>query len=150
MGVWEIVLGALVLVFSIIMIIVIILQEGHQAGLGTITGGADSFLSRGKARTADAIFARVTKYCAIAFFIFVVFLNVIQYFGLANWSVSNNEESSSPSSVVSEVSTEGSESDSSASESKTEESKTDSSAEESKGDSSVEENSETDSSEAAE
>ncbi len=155
MGVWEIVLGALVLVFSIIMIIVIILQEGHQAGLGTITGGADSFLSRGKARTADAIFARVTKYCAIAFFVFVVVLNVIQYFGLANWSVSKDNESSATSSVVSEVSTEVSESDSSAEESKAEQSKTDSSAEESKAeesktDSSVAESSVAESSAAAE
>ena len=56
MGVWEIVVGSLVLLLSIILIIVIILQEGHEAGLGTVTGGADSFLSRGKARTADALF----------------------------------------------------------------------------------------------
>ena len=41
MGIWEILVGALVLIFSIIMIIVIILQEGHDSGLGTITGGAD-------------------------------------------------------------------------------------------------------------
>ena len=70
MGIWEIVVGAFVLLFSVVMIIVIILQEGHEAGLGTITGGADSFLSRGKARTADAIFARVTKYCNINLILF--------------------------------------------------------------------------------
>ena len=81
MGVWEIVVGALVLVLSIVMIILIILQEGHQAGLGTVTGGADSFLSRGKARTADAIFARITRYCAIVFFLLVVGLNAIAFFG---------------------------------------------------------------------
>ena len=78
MGIWEIVVGILVLILSIVMVIVIILQEGHQAGLGTVTGGADSFLSRGKARTADAIFARVTKYCAITFFVLVVLLVLIE------------------------------------------------------------------------
>ena len=61
MGIWEILVGAFVLIFSVIMIIVIILQEGHDSGLGTITGGADSFLQRGKAKTADALFAKVTK-----------------------------------------------------------------------------------------
>ena len=81
MGVWEIVVGAVVLVLSIIMIILIILQEGHQAGLGAVTGGADSFLSRGKARTADALFARITKYCAVLFFILVIVLNAIAFFG---------------------------------------------------------------------
>ena len=82
MGIWEIVVGAVVLLLSIIMIIVIILQEGHEAGLGAVTGGADSFMGKGKARTADAIFAKVTKYCAIAFFVVVVLLNALSYFGL--------------------------------------------------------------------
>ena len=111
MGIWEIIIGALVLIFSVIMIIVIILQEGHQAGLGTITGGADSFLSRGKARTADAIFARVTKYCAIAFFIFVIALNAIQYFMPKNTAV----DTSSETSVVSQEESEDESTDESAS-----------------------------------
>lgn len=38
----EIALGALLIVFAIIMIIVIILQEGNQQGIGVVTGGADS------------------------------------------------------------------------------------------------------------
>ncbi len=111
MGIWEIIVGILVLIFSVIMIIVIILQEGHEAGLGTITGGADSFLSRGKARTADAIFARVTKYCAIAFFVFIVLLNAMQYFGLTGASKDTDIGASDiETSVVSEVSKEASDS----------------------------------------
>ena len=122
MGVWEIIVAALVLVFSVLMIIVIILQEGHEAGLGTITGGADSFLSRGKARTADAIFARITKYCALLFFVLVVLLNAMQYFNFTGAPDKNVTETS----VVSDASTE------SKSESKTEssaESKSESKAE---------------------
>ena len=95
MGIWEIVVGILVLILSIVMVIVIILQEGHQAGLGTVTGGADSFLSRGKAKTADALFARITKYCAITFFVLVVLLNALSYFGLSGEKVdAGNAESS--------------------------------------------------------
>ncbi len=106
MGIWEIIVGALVLIFSVIMIIVIILQEGHDSGLGTITGGADSFLKRGKAKTADALFARVTKYCAIVFFVLVVLLNALSYFGLSGRSDGNNvvNETSNEVSVVSEIS----------------------------------------------
>lgn len=105
MGIWEIVVGILVLILSIIMVIVIILQEGHQAGLGTITGGADSFLSKGKARTADAIFARVTKYCAITFFILVVLLNALSFFGITGDNIDKNA-TSAESSVKSEASKE--------------------------------------------
>ncbi len=91
MGVWEIIIGALVLLLSVIMIIVIILQEGHDAGLGTITGGADSFMKRGKAKTADAVFAKVTKFVAVGFFILVVVLNAISYFGGKNSNTNGND-----------------------------------------------------------
>ena len=106
MGVWEIIIGALVLLLSVIMIIVIILQEGHDAGLGTITGGADSFAKRGKAKTADAMFAKITKFVAIGFFVFFIVLNAISYFGGKNSSKSQTESITGESSVVSEVSGE--------------------------------------------
>ncbi len=106
MGIWEIVVGAFVLIFSVIMIIVIILQEGHDSGLGTITGGADSFLKRGKAKTADALFAKITKYCAIVFFLLVVLLNALSYFGLTGKS-DGTVKPTTDVSVVSEVSENG-------------------------------------------
>lgn len=104
MGIWEIVVGAVVLLLSVIMIIVIILQEGHDAGLGAVTGGADSFMGKGKARTADAIFAKVTKYCAIAFFVVVVLLNALSYFGLTGKA--DNVVADKPSQTVTESSVE--------------------------------------------
>ncbi len=119
MGIWEIVVGAFVLLFSVVMIIVIILQEGHEAGLGTITGGADSFLSRGKARTADAIFARVTKYCAIFFFILIVLLNALQYFG---WTGAAGDNNDGGEASVAEVSVAAEDEESTAEESVAEES----------------------------
>ncbi|MGN0470291.1 MAG: preprotein translocase subunit SecG [Acutalibacteraceae bacterium] len=104
MGIWEIVVGAVVLLLAVIMIIVIILQEGHDAGLGTVTGGADSFMGKGKARTADAVFAKVTKYCAIAFFVVVVLLNALSYFGLTGKA--DNGAVNKPSQTVTESSVE--------------------------------------------
>ena len=132
MGVWEIVVGAVVLVLSIIMIILIILQEGHQAGLGAVTGGADSFLSRGKARTADALFARITKYCAVLFFILVIVLNAIAFFGGSNKETGTDAAVSSDTSAT-ETSKEESKQESK--EESKEESKAETSKEESKAES---------------
>mgnify|MGYP000433375051 CR=1 FL=1 len=74
----EIIVGALILVCSIIIIAVVLLQQGRRAGIsGAISGGADTFLSKNKARTVDASLARWTKYIAIAFFILVLVANVI-------------------------------------------------------------------------
>ncbi len=144
MGIWEIVIGAFVLLMSVIMIIVIILQEGHDAGLGTITGGADSFMQRGKAKTADAMFARITKYCAVIFFILIVLLNALSFFGWTGKSDdTKNNAVSQTSDVVSsaegESSTESTESgDESKTSSEASESKSESSAAESAAESSVE------------
>ena len=80
MGAVEIIFGIVLLLFSIAIIIVVLLQEGHQQNLGTITGGADTFLSKNKARSIDAFLSRWTKFVAIGFFVLVIVINVIMYF----------------------------------------------------------------------
>ncbi len=74
----EYILGALVILVSLVIIIAIILQPGRRAGInGAISGGADTFLSKNKARTFDAFLSRWTKYVAIIFFILAIVANVI-------------------------------------------------------------------------
>ncbi len=80
MGIWEIVLGALLILMSVAIIIVIILQEGNQQGVGVVTGGADTFFSKNKARSIDAFLSRWTKVFAAVFVLAVIGLNVLAYF----------------------------------------------------------------------
>ena len=47
---------------SIGIIIVIILQEGNQQGVGVVTGGADTFFSKNKARSIDAFLSYKSSY----------------------------------------------------------------------------------------
>lgn len=78
MSALEIVLGILMLIVSLIIIAVVLLQEGRRAGInGAISGGADTFLSKNKARTFDAFLGRWTKYIAIAFFVLAIVANII-------------------------------------------------------------------------
>ncbi len=78
MGVLEIILGALVIVVSLAIIAAVLMQQGRRAGVnGVISGGADTFLSKNKARTLDAMLARWTKYIAILFFVLAIVANVI-------------------------------------------------------------------------
>ncbi|MBR1731830.1 MAG: preprotein translocase subunit SecG [Ruminococcus sp.] len=60
MSVWHIILGALLIIIAVAIIIVIILQEGNQQGVGVVTGGADTFFSKTKARSIDAFLSRWT------------------------------------------------------------------------------------------
>jgi preprotein translocase subunit SecG len=74
----EIILGILVILVSLVIIVAVLLQPGRRAGIsGAISGGADTFLSKNKARHLDAILPRWTKYLAIAFFVLVILMGVL-------------------------------------------------------------------------
>lgn len=81
MTVVDYILGSVILLFAIIIIAVILLQEGRSKGIsGTIAGGADTFLSRGKAKAVDAILAKWTKFIAIGFMALIIAANVVSIY----------------------------------------------------------------------
>ena len=74
----EIILGIAVILVSLFIIAVVLLQQGHRAGInGAISGGADTFLAQNKARTFDASLARWTDGQPCRFFILAIVANVI-------------------------------------------------------------------------
>lgn len=81
MSVIEIILGIVLMLFSVAITIVVLMQEGHEQNVGVVTGGADTFLSRNKARSVDAFLARWTKIIAIGFFLLVIVINAFLFFG---------------------------------------------------------------------
>ncbi len=80
MGAFEIVTGIILIVFALAIIAVVLLQEGSQANVGVVSGAADTFLSKNKARQLDTFLARWTKFIAVGFFVMVIVVNVIMYF----------------------------------------------------------------------
>ena len=63
---------------GLFLIDVVLLQSGKSAGLsGAIAGGADTFLSKNKAKTVDAKLAKWTKWVAIAFMLLTLSLSLI-------------------------------------------------------------------------
>ena len=60
------------------VIAVVMLQSGKSAGLsGAIAGGADTFLSKNKAKSLDAKLARWTKWVAILWIIITLVLSLV-------------------------------------------------------------------------
>jgi preprotein translocase subunit SecG len=80
MPIIQFIFGLILILFSVAITVVIILQEGHQQNMGAITGGADTFLSKNKARSVDAFLARWTKVIAVGFFVLVMVINIIIFF----------------------------------------------------------------------
>ena len=72
LSVWEWIIGAILIVAALIIIFVVLLQEGRQANVGVISGAADTFLDKGAAKTLDMKLAKWTKVIAVAFFVLVL------------------------------------------------------------------------------
>lgn len=81
MGALEIILGIVLILLSIAIIILVLLQQGRQAGLSSaIAGGAESFLGKTKGRKIEAKLERITKVIAIVFFVVVLAVSLILFF----------------------------------------------------------------------
>ena len=81
MDIALIIIGAIVMLLSVVIILVVLLQEGRRQGInGAISGGADTFLSRGKAKAVDAILAKWTKFIAIGFMALIIAANVVSIY----------------------------------------------------------------------
>lgn len=66
----QIVLSVIYFLVALALVAIVMLQSGKSAGLsGAIAGGADTFLSKNKAKSADARLARMTKWIAIVFMV---------------------------------------------------------------------------------
>lgn len=70
MSIPMLILSIIMVLLALFLIAVVLLQSGKTAGLsGAIAGGADTFLSKNKAKTWDAKLAKATKWVAIAFLV---------------------------------------------------------------------------------
>lgn len=83
MGALGYIISIVLILFSILIIGVVLLQEGRQGGISAVTGSSDSFFDKGKARTLDAILGRWTKIIAIVFFVLVFAGMLITKFAVA-------------------------------------------------------------------
>ena len=68
MGTLKLVLTIVQVLAALFLTFVVLAQSGKSAGLsGAIAGGADTFLSKNKAKSWDAKLAKMTKWVAIGF-----------------------------------------------------------------------------------
>ena len=75
----NMVLTVLQVILSLALVAIVMLQSGKSAGLsGAISGAADTFLSKNKAKTLDAKLAKATKWVAILWVVLTLVLCVIQ------------------------------------------------------------------------
>ncbi|MCF0138426.1 MAG: preprotein translocase subunit SecG [Oscillospiraceae bacterium] len=78
MGTLKLIITILQLLSGLVVTVVVLMQSGKSAGLsGAIAGGAETFMSKGKAKSLDAKLAKATKWVALAFVVLTMALNLI-------------------------------------------------------------------------
>ena len=77
MNTLNLVLTIIQVLCGLAVIAVVMLQSGKSAGLsGAIAGGADTFLSKNKAKSLDAKLAKMTKWVAILWIVITLALSM--------------------------------------------------------------------------
>ena len=64
------------IIISLIITVVILMQEGKSAGLGAISGAADTYWGKNKGRSMEGILVKITRVCVILFLVLAVVLNM--------------------------------------------------------------------------
>ena len=78
MEVLEIILTVLEVISSVVLIVVIMLQSGKEAGLsGALAGGSETYLGKGKGANLDKILAKATKWVALVWVLLTLSLNFV-------------------------------------------------------------------------
>lgn len=76
MEILKIILTIIFVIDCIALSAIILLQEGKSAGLGTISGAAESYWGQNKGRSMEGALVKSTKFLAILFLLLAVVLNL--------------------------------------------------------------------------
>ncbi len=68
----QIIAGIVLILLSVLIILIVLMQEGHESNLGVISGSSDSFMEKGRAKSVNALLAKWTKWIALVFFVLVL------------------------------------------------------------------------------
>ncbi|MDR1801910.1 MAG: preprotein translocase subunit SecG [Lachnospiraceae bacterium] len=76
MAILKIILLIIFAIDCIALSAIILMQEGKAAGLGTISGMADTYWGQNKGRSIEGFLVKATKFLAILFIVLAAVLNL--------------------------------------------------------------------------
>ena len=76
MAVLKTVLTVVFIIICIALTVIILLQEGKSAGLGAISGAADTYWGKNNGRSMEGMLVKVTRVLVILFLLISIVLNI--------------------------------------------------------------------------
>ncbi len=70
------VIQVIFILLCIALTALVLMQEGKSAGLGAISGAAETYWGKNKGRSMEGRLVKITKYLAIGFMVIAVILNL--------------------------------------------------------------------------
>ena len=76
MGALRITLTIIFIIICIALVVLVLMQEGKTAGLGAVSGAAETYWGKNKGRSMESKLVKFTTCLAVAFLLLVVILNL--------------------------------------------------------------------------
>ena len=73
----KIILSVIFILVCVALTVVVLLQEGKSAGLGAISGMADTYWGKNKGRSMEGNLQKFTTFAAVAFMVLAIVLNLL-------------------------------------------------------------------------
>ena len=76
MGTLRIVLTIVFILVSVVLAAIVLMQEGKSAGLGVISGAADTYWGKNKGRSLEGKLEKITIALCVLFMVIALVLNI--------------------------------------------------------------------------
>ncbi len=76
MGVLRTVITVIFIFICVALTVLVLMQEGKSAGLGSISGAAETYWGKNKGRSMEGFLVKMTKVLAVLFMVIAAILNL--------------------------------------------------------------------------
>lgn len=76
MAVLKMIITIVFIIVCVALVITVLMQEGKSAGLGSISGAAETYWGKNKGRSMEGFLVKITKVLAVLFMVLAAVLNL--------------------------------------------------------------------------
>lgn len=76
MGILRGILTVIFVIVCIALTVLVLMQEGKSAGLGSVSGMADTYWGKNKGRSMEGALVKITTVLAVSFMVLAIILNL--------------------------------------------------------------------------
>ncbi len=79
MEVLRTILTVIYIIVCVVLAAIVLMQEGKSAGLGAISGAAESYWGKNKGRSMEGALVKITRWLVVAFVLIAIILNIKRF-----------------------------------------------------------------------